>query len=337
MYVKNLMEKVFKQIADFGVIMIIKERKQMANNIKVSIVVLTYYHENYIHEALDTILSQKADFGYEIIVMDDCSKDNTVSIVEKYVEKFPDIVRLYSSKENLGICKNHYKGLLKCRGEFVVVTDGDDCWIDDYKLMKQASFLEQHDEFFAVATSIQGRTTKGVLLEEIVPKEQYRGRKITREMFLEGADVCTVGMMMRNVFKTERAKKQFSYMYKFSRDLDDVTVSMFIFDYGDVYNLSDVTYAITSRSSSDQNQHNYNSKYDYLSKDVNRIQVYSQLNRYYKGKLNLTHKFETSVTSVIAVAIRSRNPKVLKELKPVPIKYIIKAVFRWPLMKLGLI
>lgn len=53
------------------------------NNIDISVVVLTYYHEQYIARALDSILSQKTTYSYEIIVSDDCSGDNTVSILQE--------------------------------------------------------------------------------------------------------------------------------------------------------------------------------------------------------------------------------------------------------------
>ena len=60
-------------------------------NIKVSVIVLTYNHEKYIEQALDSILMQKVSFNYEILVGDDASTDATVPILLKYKKKYPKV------------------------------------------------------------------------------------------------------------------------------------------------------------------------------------------------------------------------------------------------------
>ena len=56
---------------------------------KLSICCITYNHENYISEALESFLAQNIDYEYEIIVADDASKDNTQNIIRTYQEKYP--------------------------------------------------------------------------------------------------------------------------------------------------------------------------------------------------------------------------------------------------------
>ena len=59
----------------------------MNKDVKVSICFITYNHEKYVEYALKGFLSQKVNFKYEIIVHDDASTDNTVSIIEKYLSE----------------------------------------------------------------------------------------------------------------------------------------------------------------------------------------------------------------------------------------------------------
>ncbi|MBR6217887.1 MAG: glycosyltransferase, partial [Eubacterium sp.] len=57
----------------------------------VTVVCITYNHEQYIRNALDGFLSQKTDFQYKIVIHDDASTDNTQAIIREYAEKYPDL------------------------------------------------------------------------------------------------------------------------------------------------------------------------------------------------------------------------------------------------------
>lgn len=309
----------------------------MNSTVDISIIVMAYFHEQYIKRAIDSILSQNIDANYEIIVADDCSKDKTIEIVNEFCHRYPNIIKIYSNEENLGICRNLYQTFLKCAGKYIVITDGDDYWVDDEKLSKEFMFLEKNRDFFAVSTSIEGYYTDGEKTGCIYPQERYRGKEITRKMFLKGVDCATVGMMFRNVFDSPKACEQFSLLPVFSRDLDDLTFCIFMFDYGRVFNLAEVTYAITVRRNTDINQHNYNTKYVSYKKDINRIDVLNGINKYYNGKLNLTHKYETSTIALVSAGMKYKQKEALSYLKRIPIKYVFFAFLRWPFIKLGII
>ena len=83
----------------------------------VSVIVLTYNHEKYIKEALDSILMQKVNFDYEILIGDDASSDNTVKILKKYQNRYPNIIRLFLNKINLGGTYNAYNVLINAKGK----------------------------------------------------------------------------------------------------------------------------------------------------------------------------------------------------------------------------
>lgn len=118
----------------------------------VSVLIITYNQERYIAECIDSIINQKADFLFEVVIADDCSTDGTSKISKNYQEKFPDKIIYFRQEKNLGIVKNYIYGLKNCRGKYIAQCAGDDYWIDESKLSKQVAFLEHNSEYGAVST-----------------------------------------------------------------------------------------------------------------------------------------------------------------------------------------
>ncbi len=112
----------------------------------VSIICLTFNHERYIREALDSFLKQKVDFKYEVVVHDDASSDKTQEIICEYQNKYPEIIRPILQKENQrsrggNVFGNAYSA---ARGKYVAYCEGDDYWVDELKLSIQVNFLEKN-------------------------------------------------------------------------------------------------------------------------------------------------------------------------------------------------
>jgi glycosyltransferase involved in cell wall biosynthesis len=113
---------------------------------KISVLMITYNHARFIRQALDSVLAQKTDFSYEVVIGDDASPDGTGAILAEYAEKFPDRIRLLHRTQNIGMNANLADTLAACRGEYVAVLEGDDYWTDNQKLARQAGFLDSHPE-----------------------------------------------------------------------------------------------------------------------------------------------------------------------------------------------
>lgn len=118
----------------------------MEYEIKLSILLVTYNHEKYIKTAIESILMQKLNYAYEIVVADDCSSDNTLKIIEEYKSIYKDKFRILENEKNLGITKNYKRGFKACRGEYIAILEGDDYWVNNRKLQKQIEFLSKHKE-----------------------------------------------------------------------------------------------------------------------------------------------------------------------------------------------
>lgn len=126
----------------------------------VTVFCLTYNHVNYIKDALDGFLKQKTDFKVKVFVYDDASTDGTDRILLEYKERYPTFFDVYISPINTynlpnreEILQNLYKEHFQ--GKYVAICEGDDYWIDPYKLQLQVEFLEQHSDVTLVASASQ--------------------------------------------------------------------------------------------------------------------------------------------------------------------------------------
>ncbi|WP_303312083.1 glycosyltransferase [Hymenobacter sp. BT730] len=113
----------------------------------VSVMVVTYNHEKYVAQALDSILAQNVNFSIEIVIADDCSIDQTPTILTDYLQKHPEVIRLLSNDTNLGVSRNFERAMKASHGKYVAIIEGDDYWTSMHKLQKQVDFMEANPEF----------------------------------------------------------------------------------------------------------------------------------------------------------------------------------------------
>ncbi len=113
---------------------------------KVSVAMVTYNHEKFIAKALDSVLMQRTNFDYELVIGEDCSTDKTRNILIDYQKRYPDKFRLLLHEKNLGMHENGARVLDACTGEYIAMLDGDDYWTVPEKLQKQVDFLDNHPE-----------------------------------------------------------------------------------------------------------------------------------------------------------------------------------------------
>ena len=107
----------------------------------VSIALCTYNGEAYLREQLESIVNQSYS-QLELIAIDDCSTDNTLSILKEYEANYP-FIQVFKNPENLGYIRNFEKALRLCSGEFIALSDQDDIW-DLHKIEKQIKAIGNH-------------------------------------------------------------------------------------------------------------------------------------------------------------------------------------------------
>lgn len=178
-------------------------------DLKISVVVTSFNHENYIKKCMDSILIQKGDFKLELIVGDDCSQDNTRKILEQYQKQHPSIINLLPKTKNMGVSKNLKRCMEAVTGEYVAVCEGDDCWIDPLKLQKQIKFLEKRKDCAFCFNSIfmyhENKKDKNYIFQKDLTKDTYTTRELILDNFIGNFSSC--------MYRTDIVKKLPNELY----------------------------------------------------------------------------------------------------------------------------
>jgi len=107
----------------------------------VSIAMCTYNGAGFLTDQLDTLVNQTYQ-QIEIIVVDDCSTDDTFPILTVYAAKYPQF-KIYRNNENIGFTANFEKAVTLCRGSLIALCDQDDLW-DHRKIELQVAALKDN-------------------------------------------------------------------------------------------------------------------------------------------------------------------------------------------------
>lgn len=171
---------------------------------KISICCLVYNHANYLSQAIDSFLMQEGDFELEIVVFDDCSTDESRTIVSSYANKHPQIFRLiYPEKNIYSQGKTAYFNLISAAtGDFIACCEGDDYWIAPDKLQKQLNVIIKNQDVNLIFHPAYTLHTDKSISDE---KYGFYGDEITEKSFIEILN-CSGGFMpMASIFSRKSA------------------------------------------------------------------------------------------------------------------------------------
>ena len=121
----------------------------------VSVRLMTYMHEQFITQAMDSIMMQKTNFNVEVVIGDDFSTDKTLEILKSYKKKKNIDIKIlkrekgdeyWQKRQKLGRFYNYINILENCSGKYIAILDGDDYWTDSLKLQKQVNLIEEHKQ-----------------------------------------------------------------------------------------------------------------------------------------------------------------------------------------------
>ncbi len=165
----------------------------------VSIITPLYNSEKYIGETIESVLNQTYK-NWEMLIIDDCSKDNGVKIVNNYILKDKRI-KLFRNEKNEGVSFSRNRAIDLSQGKYIAFLDSDDLWKKE-KLEKQISFMEKNNIDLSY-TGYEKINTDGSLRGEIkVPK------KIDYKELLKN---CLIGFLtaiyLKEKFEIYRFKK----------------------------------------------------------------------------------------------------------------------------------
>jgi len=178
----------------------------------VSVLMITYNHEDFIAEAIENIVNQTTNFLFELVIGEDCSTDKTRQVVLDYQKKYPEIIRVIYSQENVGVNNNFSRTLYACNGKYVAICEGDDYWNDVTKLKKQVDYLELnknvvvtfHDAYYL--SSYENGEKKTLLNDS--HKRSYTSKELVNYSFMPTLTMCfrnVLGELPTEFFKVVNA------------------------------------------------------------------------------------------------------------------------------------
>ena len=133
---------------------------------KVSVLMLTYNQEQYIDEAIRSVMIQQTNFSFELVIGNDCSTDGTAARCKAWQARYPHRIHLIDRPKNLGLAQNFMQTYAECKGKYVAICEGDDYWCAADKLQVQVDFLNAHPDysccFHRVVNYYEDRGTKSL-------------------------------------------------------------------------------------------------------------------------------------------------------------------------------
>lgn len=256
----------------------------------ISVCVITYQHAPYIKKCLDSILMQKINVPFEIIIGEDDSTDGTKKICAKYAQKFPHKIKLFlQSRKNVIYIDGHPTGrynfvetLKSATGKYIAYIEGDDFWTDPYKLQKQFNVLEQHKDIISCHHWHRYLYPNKKTLNE-APRDGYLPCTIghARDIFLNKLRIKSRTNMFRNVIEKDFFPKWF-----YEVAYGDVPFSFLLGQYGSFYFIDEpmAVYRQTANGASKAGKAN-KSKSEWTKYHFKKwIEIWKYANKHYNFK-----------------------------------------------------
>lgn len=176
-----------------------------------SIVVITYNQEDLLPVTLDSLLAQKTNFPFEIVVGEDCSTDGTRAVLMDYAKRYPEIIKPICNETNKGILGNYISTLSKCEGKYIAGCAGDDYWNDTEKLQLQVDIMEKDPEIGLVYTDVNmdSVATNERFVRKCQEPQKELFTQLLRGCFITAPTACYRSELLRYVDYDEFAKLGF--------------------------------------------------------------------------------------------------------------------------------
>ena len=154
---------------------------------------MAYNHEKYIAQTLQSFVEQKTTFPFEIVIHDDASTDSTAQIIRQFEEKYPQLIQpIYQTEnqysKNIKVSRTYLYP--RATGKYIAFCEGDDYWIDPYKLQKQVDYMESHPNCTLCFTNGQCEKN-GVLSGRVLPWVNW-----TKKAYIPGDADYNMGQMV---------------------------------------------------------------------------------------------------------------------------------------------
>lgn len=277
--------------------------------VDVSIVIISYNHEKYIKETIESVLRQKKNFSYEIIFADDNSQDKTREIIKEKTKKIKNVKYLFN-KENKGNSYNTINAYKNCKGKYIVALEADDYWYSNIKLNKLYNFLQDNQEYIAVSNK---RFTIDKLGNKLTsyPMGVKKDTDITIEEFIHGKTFSAIETMFHNVFKEKKIDNKLINIILKDRMIVDLPMCIYLLNNGKVRIINE-DFSVY-RTATAGNNSNYNSTINLMKIAKDHIKIINRLAKYYN--YNFSYLYARHLLEAKIGLIMERDLKEYKAIK----------------------
>lgn len=290
---------------------------------KVSVAMITYNHEKYIAKAIESVLFQKTNFEYEIVISEDCSTDKTRDVILEYKKKFPSKIKLLLHDENIGMNRNFMTTINSCTGKYIAYLEGDDYWISENKLQKQVDFLDNNFDCKFCFHSVYRYNEEDQNDRHRIMPERKKEKSLTLEDVLPYNFIATCSVVFRN----GQIKKWPIWMYEVK--FNDWPLYVFLLENGGTGCFINDLYGVYR-----VHRGGVYSKKTELENYFNAIDILNKFNYYFKFKyyriLNLS---KYSFYSLVALDLYKKNKNLFFYF--ILFKMMIIKIFVSPLKKIN--
>lgn len=185
---------------------------------KVSVCIPTYNYGNYIAETIDSVLAQNFS-AFELLIIDDCSKDQTAEVVNSYAKKDPRI-RFIVNKVNLGMVENWNSCITQARGEYIKFVFGDDLLASSDAVGRMVSLLDNDNTVSLVcsARNLINESSQVIKIESHFETGIISGTDVINRCMLDQGNL--IGEPSVVMFRKSQARRGFNPQYKQIVDLE---------------------------------------------------------------------------------------------------------------------
>ena len=168
----------------------------------VSIIMPNYNSAEYIVKTIESVLAQTYR-NWELIIVDDCSTDNSVEVIEQYKD---DRIRLMRNTENCGAARSRNRAIEAANGRWIAFLDSDDLW-DSKKLMEQLAFMIEQECAFSFTHYYFDRND-GELKEFSPQRDVYDYNAILKHCYIACPTVIYDSSVLGKVYMPPEAEKR---------------------------------------------------------------------------------------------------------------------------------
>lgn len=264
------------------------------NEIAVTVCCITYNHAKYIRQCLDSLIEQKTNFSFEILIHDDASTDETTEIIKEYVSKYPELfIPIFEeenqySKGNRAILVQYM--LPMARGKYIAVCEGDDFWCDPYKLQKQFDALQKYENCNMCTHRVEIISENGDEYGAYIPQRniscgEMDGKTLIDYVMYEDTHLFHTSSMF---FRKEAIEMELENIPAFMlvTAADDRVLFLFFALNGNIFYIYDCMSKYRIQCEGSWSKLNAQSKVQALQTDKELLQMISEFNEYTQGRFS---------------------------------------------------